>query len=179
MLKNILKSLLIMFLFFSCEKGETNQFELRGENGFSYNESFELWNKLKENNGNSYVYKTKFVSWTNYGSSTELKIKNGIVVERIFEKFRYLESNGEKEIIDSYFENIENLGTHDKGALPKTIDALYNSCASEYLMVNSKENEIYFDTNENGLLSLCGFVPIGCVDDCFRGVQLDSFYWLE
>ena len=115
----------------------------------------------------------------NYESTTELKIINGIVVERNYEMYGFNEANGQKEVVDFYFENIENLGSNNKGALSKTIDELYSTCASEYLRVNSDENEIYFDTNENGLISLCGFVPIGCMDDCFRGVQLDSFYWLE
>jgi len=178
MLRNILNRVLMLLLFVSCVNDDTSQFELRGENGFSYKESLEQWKKLKKDNGNSYVYKTVFVSWMfNYGSSTELKIENGIVVERNYEVYNFIDENGEKEIIDSYIENVENIGTHQEGALPKTIDELYNTCAGDYLIVNSKDNVIYFETNENGILSLCGFVPEGCMDDCYRGIQVEFIKW--
>jgi hypothetical protein len=71
------------------------------------------------------------------------------------------------------------LGSHDKGVSLLTIDDLYKSCASKYLIADSKNNTLYFDTELNGLMTLCGFVPNGCQDDCYQGVKINSFKWIE
>ena len=35
------------------------------------------------------------------------------------------------------------------------------------------------DAKLDGIISLCGFVPKGCQDDCFRGIKIKSFEWHE
>ncbi|NLD45951.1 MAG: hypothetical protein GX660_01965, partial [Clostridiaceae bacterium] len=98
---------------------------------------------------------------------------------RIYKEFQTNETNGQKELIDSYTETMNSLGSHDKGANLLTIDDLYNSCAGEYLIVDKERNTLYFDTGISGLMTLCGFVPNGCVDDCFTGVRIISFEWFD
>jgi len=179
-------TLALLGLIFSCEKKDdsaTNELSvlktLSGQSGLSYSESIDKWNELKIKNGNSYIYQTTFSSWTGWGSVTELKVTDGIVTSRIYQEFKTSESNGQPEIIDSYTETKTNLGCHEKGAKPLTIDDLYNSCASEYLKVDKENNTIYFETESDGLMTLCGFVPEGCMDDCFRGVKINSFKWVK
>ncbi len=176
----------LTLIFTSCEKDDNvNKSELsvltslQGENGFSYNESLNKWTELKNNNGNSYIYQTTFVSWTGFGSTTELKVIDDKVAARIYQEFSTNEQTGEREITDSYTENWDDVGDHEKGASPLTIDELYNSCAGEYLVIDEEKNTLYFETTVNGLMTLCGFVPNGCVDDCYRGISIDSFDWIE
>jgi hypothetical protein len=76
--------ILIVFLM-SCEKNN--------------NESLSRWTELKNINGNSYIYQTTFVSWTGFGSITELKIEEGIVTSRVYQEFNTNETNGQ------YFKN--------------------------------------------------------------------------
>ncbi|WP_111709557.1 hypothetical protein [Lutibacter citreus] len=161
----------------SCEKEDI--FEKKGENNYSYNKSLDVWEQLKNENGNSYTYETTFGSWTGFGSTTKLEIKNGIVISRTNHRYQINNSNGEKDPIDSYSETLENLGSHDYGANPLTIDEVYKICAEKYLIVNKKKNIIYFETLENGLISLCGFLPKNCIDDCFTGISIESFNWTE
>ncbi len=151
---------------------------LSGQSGITYTESIDKWNDLKNRNGNSYIYQTTFVSWAGFGSVTELKIIDGIVTSRIYQEFRINETNGEREVVDIYSETKVDLGIHEKGAAPATIDELYNSCASEYLIADEKQNTLYFETELNGLMNLCGFVPKGCMDDCYIGVRINSFEWI-
>ena len=172
--------ILITFIFvLSCDSGEGLLDELLSKNELSYIQSFNQWDDLKKDNGNSYVYKTTFISWTGYGHTTELRVENGIVVSRDFEEFRINFSTQQNEIIETYSESFDELGSHEKGATPRTIDELYNSCAKKYLKVNKKKNTIYFETEENGLMKSCGFVPNECIDDCYISVNISSFEWID
>jgi hypothetical protein len=152
---------------------------LKSENRLSYTESLNKWNELKITNGNSYIYQTSFLSWVGFGSTTKLKVINGTVKARVYHEFRADEQTGERVMTDSYDENEDALGSHEKGALPLTIDKLYSSCASDYLVVDKEKNTVYFETGINGLMTLCGFVQNGCEDDCYEGISIDSFEWVK
>lgn len=174
--------LVILGIFLSCEENECYNEEkllLKGEIGSNYNESLNKWLELKKINGNSYIYQILVNSWTGFGSITELKIEEGIVVSRSYQKFKTNHTNGQREIIDSYTETKSDLGTHEKGAKPLTIDDQYNTCAREYLIVDEESNTLSFETENDGLMSLCGFSPKGCMDDCFTGVYISSFKWIN
>ena len=153
----------------------------------SNEESFENWKELKIKNGNSYIYQTSFNSMEgNFGRTTELKVENGIVTKRIFEAYKYTHKyDGDDfiefitEVTDSYIESESEVGSHEYGALPRTIDELYNTCDSEYLKANINENSIYFYSGINGLMLSCGFRPNNCADDCDIEVSIDGFDWLE
>ena len=182
---NKLFLVLIIVVGMSCENNEDeklstlkNLTSLKGESGISFNESYSKWTDLKKENGNSYVYQTIQISWTGFGSTTELRIENGVIIERNYEEFMTNDTNGQRRIIDSYSETNTNLGSHEKGADLLTIDDLYNSCSSEYLSVNTSTNTLYFETETNGLMTSCGFVPDNCSDDCFNGVTINSFNWI-
>ncbi|MBC7846556.1 MAG: hypothetical protein H7Y10_08700 [Flavobacterium sp.] len=180
---NKLMLLIFLVILMSCEKSDDEKSSvlttLKSENGLTYNESLTQWTELKNINGNSYIYQTTFVSWTGIGSTTELKIEEGIVTSRVYQEFKTNNTSGKLEIIDTYTETKTNLGSHNKGANPLTIDDLYNSCARDYLSVDKKNNTLHFETELKGLMTLCGFVPDGCVDDCFRGVRINSFKWID
>jgi hypothetical protein len=141
----------------------------------NYNQSFEKWTALKEKNGNSYVYQTKFMSWTGHGSMTELTIEDGVIISRSYQEF--LQQGGPIETVDSFSEDSNQLGTHTKGAPLLTIDDLYNSCAKEYLVVDQNKNTVEFQTTDEGLLTRCGFTTHGCVDDCYHGITITAFEW--
>ncbi|NRA93240.1 MAG: hypothetical protein HRU26_11250 [Psychroserpens sp.] len=182
-----MKPYLIMYfsltlIFTSCETNKNKLSvltSLKGENELSYNESLHKWTDLKRVNGSSYIYQTTFLSWAGFGSTTELKIVDGKVTARVYEGFSTDEQTGERTITDSYEEGEETLGSHEKGASPLTIDELYKSCASDYLIVDIENNTLYFETEINGLMTLCGFVPNGCADDCYQGISIDSFDWID
>ncbi|WP_150936197.1 hypothetical protein [Pseudotamlana haliotis] len=158
----------------SCDTGD-NTSELITD----FNESEANWEELKSINGNSYSYQTTFSSWAGFGNMTELKIVDGVVNSRFYEEYEINETNGEKEVINTYLEEGTDLGSHEAGAEILTIDELYNTCLSDYLIVDSKNNVLYFETKLEGIMSLCGYVPEGCGDDCFSGIQINSFNWIE
>tara|TARA_R110000851_G_scaffold279768_1_gene433063 strand:- start:472 stop:612 length:141 start_codon:yes stop_codon:yes gene_type:complete len=46
-------------------------------------------------------------------------------------------------------------------------------------VVDKEKNTLYFETEINGIMTLCGFVPNGCADDCYQGISIDSFEWVN
>lgn len=183
---NQLFPLVMLLILPACEKTDKvddNQLSvlstLKGSSGITYNESLQNWNDLKKRNGNSYIYQVTFVSWIGVGSTTVLKVENGIVTSRSYEQFKTNAPYGPKEITDTYTETGSQVGSHTKGAVSLTIDDLYTSCAKEYLKADKEQNTLFFETEENGLMNLCGFVPNGCMDDCYHGVRISGFEWIK
>lgn len=181
-MKNFYLILLSALVFISCSNDENELSILntfKSENGLSYNESIDNWTKLKETNGKSYIYEATFVSWAGFGSVTEIKVEEGNVTSRVYEAFEIDGQSGTRTIVDTYTENSDELGSHESGAKPLTIDELYTSCASDYLIIDQKNNTLYFETDINGTMTLCGFVPNSCVDDCYQGIRISSFIWIN
>jgi len=154
------KALLIVFVFsiFCCNREELPD----------YNSSLEEWNMLKDQNNNSYTYTVSTSSWTGFGTNTVLTIQNGVVISRVFEAYQLDETKGSTIITDSYFETSETLNTNENGFATRTIDDLYDTCIEDYLSVNKKDNTIFFETDDTGIISQCGFVPDDCADDCLH-----------
>jgi len=170
----ILKLVLVVLFLMMVSCGEDdNDFSLITD----FKTSKAKWEQQKSIHGNSYTYQTTFISWTGYRTMTELTIKDGIVISRLYEAFEINGPNGQKEIIDSYFEQGTDLGSNENGANLLTIDQLYDSCISDYLTAGTKDNKLYFEAKLDGTMSTCGYVPNGCVDDCFFGVQINSIIW--
>lgn len=168
-------SILLIFFIIGISCDTTAVPEIQTEKELAYEESLSKWKELKIANGDSYVYQTHFSSWTGFGSMTELKIEDGFVTSRSYQAYFQYPTF---ELIDEYTETIDDLGSHDKGALPLTIDELYETCASDYLVIDEENNAIYFDVDSSGIMKICGYFPYNCADDCFRGISIDSFEWI-
>lgn len=170
---------LFLILFTSCSMESVREnVDKEGENGFNFRESKLQWEKLKKLNGNSYSYGILEQSFAGNGSETTIVVKKGKVTSRFYEAFEIDQNDGTKTILYSYVEESKKeLGSHPEGALPVTMDELYRSCISQYLIADPDSNEVHFETNEDGVMMLCGFVPYGCQDDCYRGFSLSHFEW--
>ncbi|RWY54329.1 hypothetical protein [Mucilaginibacter gilvus] len=72
-----------------------------------------------------------------------------------------------------WHEEVANLGTHgNEGAELLTLDQVYTKAQNVWLKVDDTKNDVYFDAKNNGLISFAGYVPKGCVDDCFTGIMI-------
>lgn len=83
------------------------------------------------------------------------------------------------EIIDrlQWIETKENLGTHNKSEL-MTLDQVYSKAKNEWIIKRDK-SKVYFEAKNNGLISIAGYVPDGCQDDCFEGINIIKIENLE
>lgn len=171
---------LISLLLISCSVETVREnANIEGEYGFNFKESKHEWDKLKTRNGNSYFYVFLEQSFAGFGSETKITVNRGKVVSRHYEAFEISEEDGSKIITFSYAEESKkDLGKHAEGALPLTMDELYRSCIARYLIADPYTNEVFFETNEEGVMILCGFVPNGCQDDCYRGITISEFSWM-
>lgn len=154
------------------------QEEPQGEAEPIHLQSRTAWQDLKEKNGDSYRYTSKELSWTGAGSRSQIEIRDGKAVSKLYEAFQMSDETGEETITDTFEETGEQLGQDPRGARPLTIDELYELCISEYLTVDEEENEVYFETFDDGIVNLCGYFPKGCSDDCYHGFTLSEFIWL-
>lgn len=172
--------LMLMLQNYSCSRDVfVPNLLITGENGYNFIQSQKEWNKLKKRHKESYQYTVYEQSYTGFGSETTISVMNGEVVSREYQSFYMNENDGTKELIDSYYEEKEELGTHSEGWEPVDLDVMYSECGSEYLRVDPDTHTLYFDTDEDGVISLCGNVPDLCADDCFNGFTISKFEWLQ
>lgn len=161
---------LIIFLFAlafaSCKKETISH-------AGDYNSSYQAWAAFKDSSHNSYRYMVTDGSWTGYGTETLITVREGKVVGRSFVS-KQIDRNGTAvvtTILEEWTESEDQLSTHDKGADPVTLDKIYEKAQQDWLQ--KRENaSIYFETRNNGMISLCGYVPDGCQDDCLRGITI-------
>lgn len=187
-------SLLFFMTFLSSCSGE--QFEHKSE----FEKSTQKWNAFKQESKNSYKYTVVGGSWTGVSWSTNVVVKDGQVIER---SFRYLSFRDYKrpdegwteEIVQSMLDKHQGnqnakeflatlewterdielgINNNSPAAAVYTIDQIYDKAKSEWLAKQEEGATYYFETKNNGIISLCGFVPNNCMDDCFIGINISS-----
>lgn len=141
-------------------------------------QSLATWQQLKADNGGYYRYETSFGSWAGFGDKTTLTVQNEMVIARAYEAYQSDGNTGETETTESWTEEGAEVGSHEAGADPVTIDALYSRCQNEILTQNTLANDIYLEFRDDGMLYYCQYAPKSCVDDCSTGVIIDRLEFL-
>lgn len=151
-------------LFTSCKKDE-----LYYQNSFE--NSYQKLISFKETSGNSYSYMVTQGSVFGSASQTTITVSNGKVTQR---HFTYTSTTGMANVPATKLEWTENgteINSHSSGAAALTLDEIYDNARSQWLI--KRENaKAYLETNNDGLISSCGYVEDGCMDDCFIGIQI-------
>lgn len=158
------KVLLAAFLFLfvlSCKKQETKT---------DFDISYTIYKSFKKTSGNSYQYTTSFASWVGISGTTTITVENGKVTKREYTQYQQNPAGPGKTVIKSWTETLTDLNTHPEGDRGITLDEVYEKARSQWLKVSSKNNAIYFETGNAGMISSCGYVPNNCADDCFTGI---------
>jgi len=164
----IFACLLVMTaFFFSCHKSNLNYEK-------DFNKSYNAWLSFKETSGNSYRYSVTGGSWTGFGWQTTITVTDGKVTER---HYKLAPPPGSTVTIPAdkleWTETGNEIGTHDGSAAALTLDEVYERARTEWLVKRSGA-KTYFEAKNNGMLSSCGYVKDGCVDDCFTGISISS-----
>ncbi|NML36795.1 hypothetical protein HHL17_06255 [Chitinophaga sp. G-6-1-13] len=169
-MKNNIYTLILLLtcaLFVACKK---DKIEYKGDFQRSYN----TWMNFKDATGNSYRYKTTFGSWTGYGTEMTVTVKAGKIVHRSYVAKHY-DNRGSQPpqiVIDKTWDEDETtLNTHTGVSKSMTLDEIYEKAQQEWLIKRS-DAKVYFETNNSGMISNCGYVPDACVDDCFNGISI-------
>ncbi|QJB35061.1 hypothetical protein HF329_28645 [Chitinophaga oryzae] len=168
-MKNNIYTLVLLItaiLFVACKK---DKIEYKND----FNRSYRAWQEFKTSSDNSYRYKQIWGSWT--GSSTEVTVtvKSGKVVHRAYvaKRLNHDTQPPKIEVYAQWEENESNLNAHSDLGVSLTLDEIYEKAREEWLKKRS-DAKVYFEANNNGLISSCGFVPDNCADDCFNGIKI-------
>lgn len=184
----------ILVLITSCEK---ERFEYQNE----YEKSYQAWLNFKNESGNNYTYTTSISSWVGWTTQTTITVETGTVVSRTF-RFSQIGSHiipeegwdeetasiafksigySDEEIerlqredfIDGlqWKEDTETLGANEGGGSIWTLDEVYRRAKNDWLKKRGDAN-FYFKSDNNGMISSCGYVENNCADDCFRGITI-------
>lgn len=135
-------------------------------------ESWEFWKNLEAKNQGNYSYSNSRSSWTGFWSETSISVHNSEVVKRTYKEGR---SQGVVDI--EWSEEGSNLGSHEKGLAPQTIDSIYKKCESEILTADGDQFNFYFETDEQNVISHCKKSPKNCSDDCSTGYSITNLKW--
>lgn len=161
--------LIIGALLFSCEKNDLD-FES------DYGKSYQAWLDFKQSSDNSYSYTVARSSWAGPAWETTLTISGGMVIMR---NFRYTSMEGLSENFPEenleWVEHENELNTHGNSPASEalTLSEVYQKAQNEWLV--KRENvQTFFQAENQGLISLCGYVENGCQDDCFTGIRIVS-----
>ncbi len=141
--------------------------------------SYQQWKLAKPRHQNSYRYTVRESSWNGSAHTTTITVENGNVVSRSFVADTMNHQTGERVIVKNWEETSASLNSHNEGVEANTLDVIYQNCAANWLRVDKKANNVYFEGVHRGILSLCGFSPKNCADDCFTGIAITEFEWLQ
>jgi hypothetical protein len=157
--------LLIGSLFNSCDSDDLEYQD-------KFETSHKTWLNFKESSNDSYKYTVTFGSWVGFSWETIITVENGIVIQRDFE-YTFIEgiSTGIQQDELQWTETGSEIGSHENGAEPITLDEIYDKAQNDWL-IERNNTTTYFETENNGMISTCGYKNNQCVDDCFIGVKI-------
>jgi hypothetical protein len=141
--------------------------------------SQKTWQRLKQKCGGNYSYKIRFSSFAGFGHESEIIVRNNKVVERRYRAFSnrpVLVQPGQKQPQgETWAEKGKDLGTHKKGAPPKTLDELYVQAGEVVKRKLPQHERRYVRFDKQGLLLSCFTVDTRIADDAPRkGVTISS-----
>ncbi len=123
---------------------------------------------------NSYSYTAYAGSVFGNHIETKITVTNGKVTAPEYIAGTYKPNTADLVISKTWIENESSLNTHtNSGAFEMlTLDQVYTKAKSIWLKADPKQNDIYFEPANEGMISSAGYVPKGCQDDCFNGVHI-------
>lgn len=136
-------------------------------------DSLARFEALKLSEGDDYIFTQRVSSFVGSSCETELEVRGGRVVRR-----RQTSTGADGTPGESWVEEGSALGSH-QGCHPlQTLDDLYAICLDDVLCRDPADHYLNLKTFDDGLLSLCSYIPRNCADDCSVGPALSAFMWL-
>lgn len=148
------------------------------DDDFNYQNDFEkshkVWLNFKDLSADSYKYTVIGSSWVGFSWETTITVSDGKIIQR---HFKYITPDDLGDIPEEEVEWIETgqeVGSHqNQAAEALTLDDIYAKAKNDWL-IKRKNAKTYFETGNNGIISTCGYVINGCMDDCFIGIHIKN-----
>ena len=149
--------------------------ELWGDKKDQLNQSYKRWLKLKEECKGNYSYDVKWSSWTGFGNTTTIVVRENKVIERRYESYGAPHPDGRPIDKNHWTERGDFIGSDPKGYPPRTIDELYKEAK---LLTNRPIPSFHRSVirlNEEGLLLSCYLQDTRIADDApIKGINISS-----
>lgn len=158
-----LSAVLLLITLNSCKKDGISYAD-------DYVKSYRAWRDFQSRSGDSYVYQVIGGSWVGYNWETTITVKKGKAVERTYILKGAL-AGGPLTLMKEWKEEEAQLGTHAEGDPAITLNDIYMKAKGEWLKKRD-DATTYFEAGNDGMISVCGYVPKNCADDCFRGIHI-------
>lgn len=170
--KIYLIALVLISTLISCDSEQityTNDFE----------SSLKTLQDFKATSNNSYTYTVVKGSWVGISWKTIITVSNGKVIQRAFAYTQVVENSIPENELE-WTENSTDLGSHvdSPASSVLTLDEIYDLAKTDWL-IERANSKIYFENQNNGMISSCGYIPNNCADDCFFGININSITALE
>ncbi|MBD1392088.1 hypothetical protein [Mucilaginibacter glaciei] len=164
MKKGYLFAIALCLIISACKKDEINS---------NFDASYQSWQAFKKKSNSSYSYTAYNGSIFGGHAETIFTIKNDKIISRKYIAGSYKPNTDSLIISTTWTEDAATLNTHNNaGHELLTLDQVYNKAETEWFRVDPKENDIYFEAANAGLISTAGYVPKGCQDDCLTGIHI-------
>lgn len=152
-----------LLIFSSCEKSEDFQ---------EFNLSEQKWQNFKNENNNSYLYIESTSSWTGTQTDLEVLVKNGKIINRKFRAYTFNDRNSnDTTVLESWDEKENEIHQHEDRIKSLTLDELYKDTKQKLTGAGRIKNFMFLSEN-NGMISLAGYILDNCADDCFVGKRI-------
>ncbi|MBV7533253.1 hypothetical protein [Chitinophaga sp. sic0106] len=164
-MKNVIYLLLITLLFAACKKDKI-------EHKSDFQNSYNAWMDFKKASSNSYRYTVATSSWIGLNSETTVTVQSGKIVHRTYIA-KGPDANIPSTVVtyEQWEEDEAAVNSHTSGFAAVTLDEIYRQAEQEWL-VKRADATISFEAKNNGMVSTCGYVLKGCMDDCFMGIRI-------
>ncbi len=143
-------------------------------------QSFQAWQRKKQECGGDYSYKKYWTSWVGFGHETTVIVEDNKVVARSFRSFSgkpvpVAPGQPPKPAGKTWTERGPEVGKNKQGHPPKTLDELYAEAKAIVHGPVPPFNRMSLRTDKNGLLLACYLRDTRIADDApSKGVNITS-----
>ena len=149
--------------------------EVWGDKKDQLYQSYNRWLKLKEECKGNYSYDVKWSSWTGFGNTTTIVVRENKVIERRYESYGAPHPDGRPIDKNRWTERGDLIGSNPKGHPPRTIDELYKEAKSLTGKPIPQFHRGVIRLNKMGLLLSCYIQNTRIADDApIKGVNITS-----
>ena len=166
--------LLTGYLFSSCD---SDDFKYEDD----FNKSHNVWLNFKSQTNNSYKYTVQNGTWVGASWETTITVRNGKIIERHFKYTHNVEKLPLGNDVEmEWTEGEDEINTHKNTPAwqAMTLDDIYTKAKEDWL-TERKDTKTLFETKNEGMISLCGYIPDNCADDCFTGISIKQIEALK
>ncbi|MCP4443141.1 MAG: hypothetical protein GY810_29895 [Aureispira sp.] len=143
-----------------------------------YDKSLKFFNQEKTDHiAYEFTLSTSSVM-SGYSTSTTFLVQDGNILKRSFKEMSTDWETNEQVESNSWEERGADVGMNYSAHEVITLEQIYRRIPN-LIKVDTNQNYVYFDAAHKGVVSIGGYFPRDCADDCFEGYNIQNFRWVD